>query len=301
MKYFVLGLILLGATAGAYAQPPVMRHSDVRLTTGVRLHYVEQGDPNGPPIILLHGYSDSWVSYTPILPLIDRKYHVYVPDQRGHGDSDRPTSGYTFPDFAADVIAFMNAKGLKKATVVGHSMGSFVAQHVAIMAPERVEKLVLVGSAPAVKNEVVLQLQRDVSMLTDPVSPKFVREFQTGVVSKPVPDEFMDRVIQESLKVPARVWRDTMAGMLASNAKVDLSKITAPTLIIWGDRETVFPKRSEQDALHKAIPNATLKVYPATGHCPNWEEPNQFAKDLNDFIKTPAAINKNKLAADKRG
>jgi pimeloyl-ACP methyl ester carboxylesterase len=65
-----------------------------------------------------------------------------------------------------------------------------------------------------------------------------------------------------------------------------LSKITAPTLIIWGDRETVFPNRSEQEALRKAIPNATLKVYPATGHCPNWEEPNQFAKDLIDFINS---------------
>jgi non-heme chloroperoxidase len=289
MKHFLLGLILI-SSAATYAKSPVVRHSDVRLNTGVRLHYVEQGDPDGPPIILLHGYSDSWVSYTRVLPLIDQKYHVYILDQRGHGDSDRPATGYTFPDFAGDVIAFMNAKGLKKATVVGHSMGSFVAQHVATMAPERVERLVLVGSAPKVRNDVVLQLQRDVTTLTDPVSLKFVREFQTGVVFKPVPDDFMDRIVQESLKVPARVWRDAMAGMLASNANVDLSKIAAPTLIIWGDRETVFPNRSEQEALRKAIPNATLKVYPGTGHCPNWEEPKQFTKDLIDFIKTPGAI-----------
>jgi non-heme chloroperoxidase len=287
MKYFLLVLLLV-ACAGAYADTaanaPVMRHSDVRLKTGVRLHYVEQGDPNGPPIILLHGYSDSWVSYTRVLPLIDRKYLVYIPDQRGHGDSDRPASGYTFPDFAGDVIAFMDAKGLKKATIVGHSMGSFVAQHVATMAPERVEKLVLVGSAPAVSNGVVLELQREVSALTDPVSPKFVREFQTSVISQPVPDEFMDRVIQESLKLPARVWRDTMAGMLAQNSKVTLGEIKAPTLIIWGDRESVFPNRSDQEALRKAIPNATLKVYPGTGHCPNWEEPERFVKDLQEFM-----------------
>ena len=286
MKYFLLGLIVFASTAATYGQTPWLRHSEVQLKTGVRLHYVEQGDPKGPPIILLHGYSDSWVSYTPILPLIDPKYRVYVLDQRGHGDSDRPASGYTFPDFAGDVIAFMDAKSLKKVTVVGHSMGSFVAQHVATMAAERVEKLVLVGSAPEVRNEVVLQLQRDVSMLTDPVSPKFVREFQTGVVSKPVAAEFMDRLVRESLKLPARVWRDTVAGMLASNANVDLSKITAPTLIIWGDRETVFPNRSEQEALRSAIPNAKLKVYPATGHCPNWEVPYQFAEDLSDFIKS---------------
>ena len=152
MKYLLLTLLLVVSALSAFASPPQPRHADVRVGTGVRLHFVEQGDPTGQPIILLHGYSDSWVSWTQVLPLIDRKYHVYVPDLRGHGESDRPAIGYTFPDFAGDVIAFMDAKGIKKATIVGHSMGSFVAQHVATMAPERVEQLVLVGSAPAVRN-----------------------------------------------------------------------------------------------------------------------------------------------------
>jgi len=286
MKGFLLGLVMVAATAVAYGNAPEMRHGEVRIKTGVRLHYVEQGDPNGPPIILLHGYSDSWVSYTRVLPLIDPKYHIYIPDQRGHGESDRPASGYTFPDFAGDVIAFMDAKGLKRATIVGHSMGSFVAQHVATMAPHRVEKLVLVGSAPAVSNGEVNQLRLEVGALGDPVPLKFVRDFQYSVVSRPVPDEFMDRVIKESMKLPARVWRDAMAGMLAQNSTVTLSKITAPTLIIWGDRETVFPKRSDQDALRNAIPNATLKVYAGTGHCPNWEEPSRFVTDLEDFMQT---------------
>ena len=102
----------------------------------MRLRYAEQGNPKGQPVILLHGYSDSWFSYSRILPLIDKKYDVYVPDQRGHGDSDRPVSGDTFLDFAADVIAFMDAKGLKEATIVGHSMGSFVAQHVGVAPAE---------------------------------------------------------------------------------------------------------------------------------------------------------------------
>jgi len=299
MKYFLLALMLLGAvvtvggaTPEAVATPKAaasstreVRFSDVQLKTGVRLRYAEQGNPKGEPVILLHGYSDSWFSYSRILPLIDKKYHVYVPDQRGHGDSDRPASGYTFPDFAADVLAFMDAKGLRQATIVGHSMGSFVAQHVAVAAPERVRKLVLVGSATTVHNNVVLELQREVGGLRDPVSPKFVREFQTSVVSQTVPNEFMDQVIQESLKVPARVWRDVMAGMLASPTKLDFSKVSAPTLIVWGDKETVFPDRSDQDALTKAFPNAVLKVYSETGHCPNWERPNRFVKDLEAFLE----------------
>jgi non-heme chloroperoxidase len=262
-----------------------MRHAEVRVDTGIRLHYVEQGDPQGPPVILLHGYSDSWVSYTRVLPLIDKKYHVYVPDLRGHGESDRPASGYTFSDFAGDIVAFMDAKGIKKATIVGHSMGSFVAQHVATMAPGRVERLVLVGTAPAVSNGEVSQLQIEVNALTDPVPLKFVTEFQKGVVTRPVPDEFMDHVIQESMKLPARVWRDAMAGMLAKNSAVELSNIKAPTLIIWGDRETVFPKRADQELLLKRLPNARLKVYEGTGHCPNWEEPARFARDLQEFVE----------------
>ena len=286
MKYFLLGLVMVASTTVAYGKSPILKHSEVQLKTGLRMHYVERGDPNGPPVILLHGYSDSWVSYMRVLPLIDQKYRVYIPDQRGHGESDRPASGYTFPDFAADVVAFMDAKGLKKATVVGHSMGSFVAQHVATMAPERVEKLVLVGSAPAVSNGEVKQLQLEVNALSDPVPPKFVRDFQYSVVSRPVPDEFMEQVIKESLKLPARVWREAMAGMLDRSATVDLRRITAPTLIIWGDRETVFPKRSDQDGLRKGIPNAKLKVYSGTGHCPNWEEPTRFVRDLEAFMRS---------------
>ena len=284
MKYLMLGLILSISTASAYANAPAVRHAEVRVNTGVRLHYVEQGNPNGQPLILLHGYSDSWVSWTQVLPLLDRKYHVFVPDLRGHGESDRPATGYAFPDFARDIVAFMDAKGIKKATIVGHSMGSFVAQHVAAMAPERVEKLVLVGSAPAVSNGEVSQLQIEVNALTDPVPLKFVREFQYSVVTRPVPVEFMDRVIDQSMKLPARVWRDAMAGMLADNSRVALNKIKAPTLIIWGDRETVFPKRADQEALRKGIPNAKLKVYEGTGHCPNWEEPARFVRDLQEFI-----------------
>src|SRR5687768_10930221 len=141
MKYLVLGSIPLASTARAYPDTTEMRSCAVRLATVKRLHSVEPGDANDPPIIWLNGYSASRDSYTPILPLIDRKYHIYILDQRGHGGSDRPPRVYTFPDFAGDVIAFMKAKGLKKATIVGHSMGSFIAQHVATMAPDRVEKL----------------------------------------------------------------------------------------------------------------------------------------------------------------
>ena len=154
-------------STGSHA--PSLRFADVRLTTGVRLRYAEQGNPDGHPLILLHGYTDSWFSFSRALPYFDPSYHVYLLDQRGHGDSERPASGYTFPDFAADVIAFMDAKGITRATLVGHSMGSLVAQGVALAAPERVERLVLIGSATTVRNEAVLEFQQAVEKLVEPV------------------------------------------------------------------------------------------------------------------------------------
>ena len=260
-----------------------VRYSNVSLKTGVRLRYAYQGDANGEPIILLHGYTDSSFSYSTVLPLLDRKYRVYVLDQRGHGESDRPKIGYALQQFAADVVAFMDAMKINQATIVGHSMGSFVAQHVAVAAPERVKRMVLSGSATIIRNNVVLDLQREVNALKDPVPEAFVREFQTSTIFHPPPADFFSGVLRETLTLPAHVWREVMTEMMSPNAQADLAKIKTPTLILWGDKETVFP-RSEQDLLLAALPNARLKVYEDTGHGMHWERPERFAKDLQEFM-----------------
>jgi pimeloyl-ACP methyl ester carboxylesterase/tetratricopeptide (TPR) repeat protein len=260
-----------------------VQFSSVLLKTGVRLKYAYKGDPAGTPVIMLHGYTDSWFSYSPVLPLMDNKYRVYALDQRGHGDSTRPMGGYAMQQFAADVIAFMDAMNIKQATIVGHSMGSFVAQHVASEAPERVSKLVLVASATTVRNNTVRELQREIDALKDTVPEAFARDFQVSTIFHPLPAEFLQAVVKESLKVPAHVWRETMAEMLSPEADVELKKIKTPTLILWGDKESIFP-RSEQDLLVSALRNSVLKVYPDTGHALHWERPERFAKDIQEFI-----------------
>jgi pimeloyl-ACP methyl ester carboxylesterase len=215
------------------------------------------------------------------MPLLDQKYRVYTLDQRGHGDSDRPVGGYAMEQFAADVIAFMDAKNIKQATIVGHSMGSFVAQHVAAQAPERVKRLVLAATAT---NDLARQLQRDVNALTDPVPQKFVYDFQVSTAFQPLSNEFFHAVLKESMKLPAHVWREVMAEMMSPDAGVQLKKIKTPTLILWGDKD-FFP-RSEQDAMVSALPNAVLKVYKDTGHALHWERPETFATDLKTFINS---------------
>jgi non-heme chloroperoxidase len=259
------------------------------LETGLRLHYAEQGDPTGEAIVFLHGYSDSWFSFSRVLPLLSPEYHAFALTQRGHGDSDKPQCCYTPEDFAADVDAFMEAVAIEGATLVGASTGALFAQRVALSYPRRVGRLVLVGAqTPAnVASEVVLGLQEEVRALEDPVSPEFVRAFQEGTIHQPVPQEFLDTVVSESLKLPARVWRDYWEGAVLSIDRdyvLPLREIDVPTLMLWGEQDPLFP-REEQERLAAAIPGASLKVYPDTGHAVHWDRPEWVVRDLEEFMK----------------
>jgi non-heme chloroperoxidase len=261
------------------------------LETGLRLHYAEQGDPTGEAIVFLHGYSDSWFSFSRVLPLLSPEYHAFALTQRGHGDSDKPQCCYTPEDFAADVDAFMEAVAIEGATLVGASTGALFAQRVALSYPRRVGRLVLVGAqTPAnVASEVVLGLQEEVRALEDPVSPEFVRAFQEGTIHQPVPQEFLDTVVSESLKLPARVWRDYWEGAVLSIDRdyvLPLREIDVPTLMLWGEQDPLFP-REEQERLAAAILGATLKVYPETGHAVHWDRPEWVVRDLEELMKKP--------------
>jgi non-heme chloroperoxidase len=295
---FLLALMACGdartpsASDDAAARARAMRAPTfdyARLTNGLRMHYAAQGDSGGPVVILLHGYSDSWFSFSRILPMMPAMYRVYALDQRGHGNSDRPRSNYTMHDMALDVVAFMNAMAIDQAIIVGHSMGSFVAQQVAAAIPNRVSGMVLLGSTTAPTRIVgVRELEQAVRTLSDPVSLEFIREFQASTVHKPVPAAFMDRVVSESAKLPAHVWHEVMDGLLATSRVRSLGAHRIPTMLAWGDRDTMFP-RSEQDALLEALPGSELKTYSETGHSPHWEVPNAFIRDLVQFLASVTA------------
>jgi non-heme chloroperoxidase len=256
------------------------------LSTGVRLNYAEKGDQSGEAIIFLHGYTDSWVSFRRVLPLLSPEYHAFALSERGHGDSDKPECCYTLDDFAADVDAFMDALGIEEATLVGASGGSFMAQRVALDYPHRVSRLVLISSAATLlDNEAVMGLGEEMLALEDPISPEFVREWQEVNVYQPVPDEFFDKMISESLKIPARIWRNYWEGVvLAPDHASRLGEIDVPTLIMWGEKDAVF-SREDPERLAAAIPGATLKVYPETGHAVHWERPEWVVRDLEEFIE----------------
>ena len=290
----VIGIVIAASSAAAQvsARPALgtardfarIRFDSVPLATGVRINFAERGDPNGEPVIMLHGYSDSWQSFSLVMPLFPTRFRLFALDQRGHGSSARPDGGYRMKDLAADVLAFMDARGIGRATLIGHSMGSLVAQQVALSAPERVQKLVLIGSGTATNHlQGFAELRAAVTELRDPVSIAFIREFQYSTIALPVSREHMDAVIVASQRLPARVWHAAMAGMWEVTPATELDGRGIPTLIVQGDRDSVFPL-PELARLRELLPRARVAVYEGVGHTPHWEMPDRFTRDVTTFL-----------------
>lgn len=257
----------------------------IELANGVKLQYVEQGERAGVPVLFLHGITDSWYSFEPVLPHLPASVHAFAISQRGHGDSDRPATGYHPRDFAADIAHFMDAFNLERAVIVGHSMGSTIARRFALDHPERTLGLVLIGSFFAFRgNPEIADFKDAVSKLTDPVDYNFALEFQQSTLSREVPQAFLERVVDESLKAPARVWEAALDGVLEDDQTAELEKIDLPTLILWGDRD-VFCPDTDQEALLAVIAGSKFVPYRGVGHALHWEEPARFAADLAAFIE----------------
>ena len=154
---------------------------------------------------------------------------------------------------AQDLREFMDARDLPAAVIAGHSMGGMVAQRFAADHPDRVAGLVLMGAFRTLYAHPGIQelWNSALSTLSDPVDPAFVREFQVSTLARPVPPEFLETVINESLHVPARIWRATFRGFLETpDFTHELARVTAPTLIAWGDRDA-YALRADQDALRR--------------------------------------------------
>ena len=256
----------------------------IKLPNGIELPYVEQGDPAGVSVLFLHGYSDSWHSFEPMLPHLPPSIHAIALTLRGHGDATRPVAGYAMADYAADVINVADALGLDRFVVAGHSMGAIAATKLAIDYPERILGFVGIGTlVDSASNPVLNDLWNYVAPLTDPIDRAFAWEFQESTLAQPIPTEFLERFVDESMKLPARVWKAALAGILATNHTDEINGISAPALMIWGDRDEMATL-SEQYSLVAASPRGRLVVYEGAGHAAHWEEPARVAADIAAFI-----------------
>jgi pimeloyl-ACP methyl ester carboxylesterase len=268
----------------ALAAAPAMHR--LRLANGVMVQYAEQGPQTGDAILMLHGLTDTWFSFSPVLPLMPASLRVIAMDLRGHGGSDRRATGHTMDDLAQDAIQLLDALSIPRATVVGHSMGSFVARRIAALAPERVSLLVLVGAGANARNPVLTELKLGIDGLEDPAVPAFAAEFQNSTVHTPLPAEFMERVIADSSRMPAALWKSLIAGMMDYRAAE--RDIKCPTLILGGDRDSVF-SRAEQEELGRLIPGATVRIFTDIGHATHWENPEGVVRELTAFVKAAGA------------
>ena len=258
----------------------------IELPGNINLNYVEQGISTGTPVIFLHGYTDSWHSFDSVLSNLPKNIHAFAITQRGHGNSDKPASGYSPKDFANDVAAFIEKRKLGPVVVVGHSMGGVVVQRFAMDHPDLTKAVVIIGSATSVKNfSSVKEFVEMVNQLNDPIEPAFAEEFQKSTLAKPINDSYYKELVGESLKVPARVWKGILNDLMNYDPSGELNNIRKPTLIVWGEQD-IFCQRESQDNLLKSIKNSRLLIYKRTGHAVHWEEPQRFSNDLVIFINS---------------
>ena len=257
----------------------------IRVSDEIVLDCAERGDPQAPAVLLVHGYTDSWRSYEPLLAALPATYRVIAVSQRGHGDSHKPDAGFGIDDLAGDLPALMERCKIASAALIGHSMGSMVAARLALTHPDRVHALVLIGALATLNGNAAIDLpfQEAVAAMTDPVPAGFVREFQESTLARPVEPEFLDTIIAESCKVPARVWRQALQGMIDADLGPEVHRITAPTRLLWGDHDGICDHAS-QTVLADAIPGARLTVFPGAGHAPHWEDPTGTAAAIAAFL-----------------
>jgi pimeloyl-ACP methyl ester carboxylesterase len=297
MNRILVALTILLCMLGTLAVPAVAAPVDqagwnarkqmVALPNGLRVAYVEAGDPDGPPLLLLHGWTDSSRSWTTLLPHLS-KYRLLILDQRGHGASDKPECCYALSSFAYDAKLFLDAKGVRQVALVGHSLGSMVGQVFAATYPERVSKLVLIGStalAPTTRGDY---LWNHVSALSGPIDPdsQFGRDWHPANSPTPVDPDFAAAAAPEIYATPLQVTH----GVLRELVDVPIGRLSrdikAPTLILSGGKDVLFPPEHHQ-ALVAAIPHAEARVFPDLGHNLNWERPQEVASALTRFLDRP--------------
>ncbi|SPH24648.1 Tropinesterase [Defluviimonas aquaemixtae] len=260
------------------------RKLSVTTPLGLTLDGAEGGDPRGAPLIFLHGATDSWRSFLPLLAHVPDRYRTIAFSYRGHGDSAEPEAAYRIEDHADDLAAALSALGITRAAIVGHSLGTLVAQQFAASWPERASALVLIGIfVNPSRNPVIAELCRDTfSSLEDPLDPAFVRSWQEGTSSPAVDPAFLSGVVVESLKVPARVWRDTFHALLDTDLSDRLRALIMPTLVLSGAFDEMC--HDEEDLFAASVRNVTRKRFGWAGHAPHWEDPASVAAEMVPFL-----------------
>jgi pimeloyl-ACP methyl ester carboxylesterase len=227
------------------------RNGDYVGAGGVRTYYEVSGE--GEPLLLLHGGFCSAETFDGLTPLLAEAYRVYLPERRGHGRTPDVVGPITFENMAQDTVAFMEALEITSAHLVGWSDGAAVALHVALMRPELVRKLVLIGTAVNLDGLAAEAREMLESGLSPEILPPVLRDLYAA--ASPDGAEHFD-VVFEKLSA---TWKVEPSFELS-----EIGKLAMPVLVMLGDRDMVTVEHAA--AVQRAITDAQLAVVPGAGH-----------------------------------
>ncbi len=295
-----------------------MEKREIVLKNGEVIHYLEQGEGE-KVFLLIHGNFSSSLHYSPLLERMPKDVKVLTPDMRGFGDSTYYRRIQSLAELAEDMYLFLQAKHVKKAFVVGWSLGGGVALELAAAHPETVEKMVLINSTthrgyPVFKKDEKGQMllgqvyESADEMAKDPVQVIPLLEAQKNknfavmswvfdktiyTVGKPAPEDNM-LWINESLKqknLPDADW--ALANLNMSNqhnfynaGTNTISRIKCPILHTWSKQDIVVPEYMVLENVKALEGLSKLVVYDNCGHSPLVDVPDQLTKDILEFVNT---------------
>ncbi len=240
----------------------------------MQMYYAEHGTPNGPPLILLHGFTQTGDFWANQLATFGAYYRLIVPDLRGHGRTDNPhgAAGMNHRQFARDIIALCQALQIDKAAFCGESTGAMLLLSLATYAPALPVVSILAGGTYYFTEESrAIQLQTSLETL-DEGYQVYLQTAHTALGSdhwRSVVTAFHDLHIHAHSEDFPEID--------------ELRTIQIPVLLVHGDRDPFFPVAVPTE-LYRLLPNAELCLLPNTGHGPPNERPGWFNDIASDFL-----------------
>jgi pimeloyl-ACP methyl ester carboxylesterase len=248
------------------------------------VHYEVYG--RGKPVILLHGWLGSWGLWQDTMSDLGKYYRTYALDFWGFGESGKKRETYAIQDFVSLVKQFMDQLGINRAPLVGHSMGGTVSLSVAIRHPERVSKVVVVGS-PIVGSSLAWPLKlagyRPIAFMLF----NMMGLFRLGIrVASPFicrDERFAEMMVRDLSRTTVESFLLSIASLRRTDLRPMLDQILIPAMGIYGDRDIIVNPRQWMP-MEKGIPHTLIERFPLAGHFPMLEEPHQFSERLKAFL-----------------
>jgi len=276
--FVLLPAILISFSSWILSQQPNLPPEKNAVVLGENIRYFEAGQ--GPAVILLHGLGSVKEIWMANFDALAAKYHVFAIDQIGFGHSDKPLLDYKIATFVDFLQVFMQSQNLNKATLVGNSLGGWIALDFVARHPAMVDKLVLVDAAGLPSSHP----------LTVNLNPSTVAEMRAVLESifynkQFVTDEFVLRAFTNHLKNnDGYTIRRVMTGFTSAQMEDgNLKSVQAPTLIIWGREDELIPE-SDAEKMHDGIAGSKLVVLDQCGHVPQLEKAADFNRELLEFL-----------------